>query len=215
MSTFTPRVALEKPAPEDLMSLGDNVLSANYNKIDAAIGTHVNGVAPAATFNGKLWSPGTDTFIQDLSAWRYLGNGIYGRGFRGYDADSVLRTCPTPNPTEINLLNVSFTAVLGRNYLIDYSTFLKFTNPTGHGERYITKFKMSGSTIHTRNWEWNNGDSPLGMDLMGFFVYAETVATQNRTIEFWASYETDFSGPMEANTGGVQTTLNVQDWQAT
>lgn len=214
VSLFTARVNLEKPEPNDLMSFGDDVLSANYSKIDAAIGTHVNAVAPAATFNGKLWSPANDTFVQDLAAWRFLGNPVYQKGFKGYDADSVFRQVNSPNPTEINVLNVNFASVLGRSYLVEFSTFAKFSDTIQQGDRFITRFKVSGSTVFTRYWGWNTGDGGLGLDLMSWFVYNEAGSSGTKSMEFWFGYETSLSGPASVNAGGVQTTLNVADWQA-
>lgn len=214
MSTFTARLNLELPEPSESMALGDNILSANYTKIDAAMGSTVDSGEPGAPYEGQIWSARdvglTTRFFHE--GWNIIGSQPYQRGFRAYDLDATTRQSTN---NFIDIMSVTFNAVAGRSYLIDWATFYKWSQPARGFISYWFYHVPTSNYIKEQRFDWYAGATKnFGQAISAFWIYDETVT---REVELIMQLDTSDGGGLtaEIGTAGAGTSCLVTDWGET
>lgn len=212
MSTFTPRLNLEMPDPNESMALGDDILAANYSKIDAAMGTTVDSGQPGSPFPGQMWSARdteeTTRFFYNGN-WNLLGDKVIQRGFDAYDVDGTVHQATN---SVVNVLPFTFEAKAGREYWVEWSAFFKFRQP-GIELLHFRFIRLNDNTqIHQRSFGLYSGSvRDYGQSTKEGFIYKETV---DRTVSIMMRMDsTDANGfTAEINTSQAQTNILVWDW---
>lgn len=211
MSTFTSRLNLELPVPSESMKLGDNILSANYQKIDAAMGSTVDSGIPSAPFPGEIWSARDvdETTRYYNAGWNLLGSKSIQKGFKAFDLDATTRQSKN---AITNIVSVSFNAVLGRSYQIDWSTFYKWQQPARGFISFLFFNVQAASYMHRRRFDWLAGTvQDYGQTFGGFWIYDEVTVT--RDIQLMLRLDTTETPGLTAEMGalGAETSLLVTD----
>lgn len=213
MSTFTSRLNLELPIDTESMALGDDILSANYTKIDAAFGSTITGTQPPAPFDGQVWS-NTDAFLTTKffqGSWLLFGNQSIAKGFKAFDLDGTTRQSTNNVITLIS--NMSFAAKAGRSYHIDVTTFYKWQQANVRGAlSYYLRRTNDNVDVAQRRFDWFAGaNNDYGQAIDFFAIYDETV---DRTVNMSLRLDTTEGGGLTAELGalGVETTVTIRDW---
>jgi hypothetical protein len=209
----TPKLGLTLPAKTDLMSLGDDVLSANYTLIDTYMGANVQTTAPALTFPGNLWHNTTsgNKNVANGAAFQAVNGNTWQEGFSAYDLDGTSRS----TNSEISLITENFNVINGAQYLVRYQAFMKWSDTYNPGSAFRLRFKANGAYIHTRSFNFLGGNSKsLGQDIVSFFEYIPAF-TGALALEMRFDGSNGLGGsypPALINAGNAETTLSVDNW---
>ena len=213
MSTFTSRLNLELPTPSESMAIGDNILSDNYQKIDAAMGSTVDSGQPSNPWEGQIWSARdtdlTTRFFYD-GTWNPMGSDAYQRGFSAYDVDATVRQA---SGTLINIMTVSWNSKLGRSYWIEWDTFFKWMQPALGTFAYVFRNLTDDVQMHQRNIQWYSGAVlPYGQSYQAGFRYDEVTADREMEIMMQVDATNAPGLDLQINTGQNQSNILVYDW---
>lgn len=212
MSTFTSRLNLEKPDPSESMALGDNVLSDNYQKIDAAMGSTVDSGEPPAPYEGMIWSSrDTDLTTKFFkSGWQTMGAQSLQRGFSAYDVDGTVRQASN---AVVDIIPVTFAAKLGRLYWIEWNVFYKWVQPALGTFAFYFYNQTDSVLAHQRNVQWYGGTVlPYGQCFQAGFEYEEVVGDRSITMMFQVDTTNAPGLDLQLNTGSNQLNILVHDW---
>lgn len=216
----TSRLSLEKPTKEEFMALGDTILTANYNKID--LNCHQRIVANIADivtpYEGEsiYATVPVHNYVRKAGAWVQT-DGVPppasggARGFKGEANDLVQKTYST-GLVDVLLYSITFTAELGRRYLIHYNfnavREADVSPPTTSNGWIDANFRWNtGGTVnntHTQigarkeyrvfsSWDSAGTDTATGHDINGFIEFFPNIAgtvtvglfTQLHASVFW------------------------------
>jgi len=128
MSTTSPRLALTLPVNTDSMSSADNMLSTNYDNIDTNCHCRLvaNQAAVTTPFNGQHIRSAADSanFFRKNGVW--VASNSAPASLTPFKGSANNASAITVNASELEITQVTFTAVAGRKYLvrccIDYAS---------------------------------------------------------------------------------------------
>lgn len=131
MSTSTPRLALTRPVKTEAMSLGDDILSDAYTKIDLNIGANRTRAAIVSPYKGQFaWDtadaqrPDGGLHVNDGASWRYIGGWHDPRGRTSPDS-WVGRGDQVQDNLALKLFQMTSVMSGDRRYMVRYSSTLR------------------------------------------------------------------------------------------
>ncbi len=186
------------------------VLGSAWTVIDTSLGAHVTDANPSISFFGRVWfrPASQEIWVNTTGGWRYIGGPSTKYKFVSYDLDAAIRT----TNASVKVTECTFNEVSGRQYLIRYSSFLKWDNPEQSNGNLIFEFKNKDNVIiRIDGWQDTGGQIYLaqGEDVEGFFIYTAP-STGSQRISIWFNADQG-AGTAKINVGNRQTNLLVQE----
>lgn len=214
MSTVSSRLGLTVPEATDSMTLGDNLLSSNYDLIDtnaACVLVSTLG-SVAAPFNGMHVRNAADNknYFRINGAWVASDTVVVGNTPLAGSVDNSTITAFT---AETKILSVTFTAVAGKRYLV--SSCVTFIDDDTDSPNAITMrirtasgatVTTAGSLIFSKSFGHLGNDGPHKC-LVEYFPNSSA----QFTVGVFAAKTTGTHGS-SANDANTNSNLWILDW---
>lgn len=216
--TTTSRLGLTLPnGAVDLLSTGDNVLAANYQIIDDAMGAKiaatVASIAAGMTYLGSAAFETTPLEAKAYSgtAWHFVGSNKSGKGHKTSFEYSDTEVTVT---NETKIADCAFTAVSGRKYWCEFQSFVKtVTGNIDDAEFRIrtatgtTTTTTSSTLLESHRYITRSVDG-LGITVADGFEFFPNVDN----LVALGLYVKTVNFNLRIGTNGVASRLEVVDW---